>query len=237
MVKVCIDPGHGSKDPGATNGNRYEKTDVLRLALAVKPLLEKQGISVLMTRSDDKEITINQRCALANNAKCDYFLSIHRDAAGSSAYGASAYVWSRADTHTVAQAEGVLDAVLAVAPTMDRGVKKGSANPAWTDYGVNSGTSMASALLELGFITNANDNLRFDRYFDEYAEAIAQGVCKAVGVTYKAGNTPAVPDVPASKPDVLYRVQCGAYSEKKNAEALVKQLKAAGFEAFITANQ
>ena len=50
---------------------------------------------------------------------------------------------------------------------------------------------MASALLELGFITNADDNGRFDRYFDQYAEAIARGLCKAVGVTYTAKDKPA----------------------------------------------
>ena len=48
-----------------------------------------------------------------------------------------------------------------------------------------------SALLELGFITNADDNGRFDRYFDQYAEAVARGLCKAVGVTYTAKDKPA----------------------------------------------
>lgn len=53
MVKICLDPGHGGTDPGALLGKRYEKDDVLRLALAVKPLLEAQGLGVVMTRTDD----------------------------------------------------------------------------------------------------------------------------------------------------------------------------------------
>ena len=44
MVKICLDPGHGGTDYGALLGKRYEKDDALRLALAVKPLLEAQGV-------------------------------------------------------------------------------------------------------------------------------------------------------------------------------------------------
>ena len=61
----------------------------------------------------------------------------------------------------------------------------------YENFGVNVYTTMASALLELGFITNADDNDRFDRYFDQYAEAIARGLCKAVGVAYTAKDKPA----------------------------------------------
>ena len=69
MIKVCLDPGHGAGDPGALLGKRYEKDDVLRLALAVKPLLEAQGVGVVMTRTDDKTVLpIAERCQMANSA-------------------------------------------------------------------------------------------------------------------------------------------------------------------------
>lgn len=232
MIKVCLDPGHCAGDPGAVNGTRYEKNDVLRLALAVRPLLEAQGISVLMTRTDDKEVSINQRCAMANSAKCDYFLSLHRDAAAADAYGISVYVYSRADTRTVSLARGILDRALAVTPTKDRKVNKGSANPAWVDYGVNSGTTMASAMLELGFMTNAADNQRFDRYFDEYARAIAVGICDAFDVGYSDMEDVPKPDAPAIPPvpgnDYIYRVyeQIGAYANPDNAREAAKGKKA-----------
>ena len=51
MVKICLDPGHGGTDSGALLGKRYEKDDVLRLALAVKPLLEAQGVGVTASSS------------------------------------------------------------------------------------------------------------------------------------------------------------------------------------------
>ena len=191
MVKICLDPGHGGTDPGALLGRRYEKDDVLRLALAVKPLLEAQGVGVVMTRTDDETIpSISERCQMANTAGCAYYLSLHRDAAGPAAHGISLWVHSRANDPTVRKAQDILDELLAVVPTQDRGVQKGTPQN-YENFGVNVYTTMASALLELGFITNADDNDRFDRYFDDYAEAIARGLCKAVGVTYTAKDKPA----------------------------------------------
>lgn len=191
MVKICLDPGHGGTDSGALLGKRYEKDDVLRLALAVKPLLEAQGVGVVMTRTDDKSVPpIAERCQMANTAGCVYYLSIHRDAAGPAAHGISLWVHSRANDPTVRKAQDILDELLAVTPTQDRGVQKGTPQN-YENFGVNVYTTMASALLELGFITNADDNGRFDRYFDDYAEAIARGLCKAVGVTYTAKDKPA----------------------------------------------
>ena len=76
-MKICLDPGHGGSDSGATKGSRKEKDDVLKLCLAVKPLVEAQGIGVVLTRTGDTEPTINTRCKTANDQKCDYFLSVH----------------------------------------------------------------------------------------------------------------------------------------------------------------
>ena len=69
MVKICLDPGHGGTDPGALLGKRYEKDDVLRLALAVKPLLEAQGLGVDMTRPADNAVpSLSARCQRAPTA-------------------------------------------------------------------------------------------------------------------------------------------------------------------------
>lgn len=229
-MKICLDPGHGGSDPGAVNGKRYEKDDVLRLALAIKPLLEAQGIETVLTRDTDKAISIADRCALANKTNCAYFLSLHRDAAQATAYGVSAWIHSLANVMTTNKAQTLLDHVLAVAPTYNRRVNKGSANPAWANYGVNVQTNMASCLLELGFMTNSADNDRFDLYFNEYAVAITRGLCKIVGVEYKEP----VPDVvtPITEPRI-YRVQVGAFSVKANAEKLAAELKTKGYQAFV----
>lgn len=181
--KVCLDCGHGGSDPGAVKGSRTEKADVLRLGLKVRDLLTAAGINVVLTRTADESVSINDRCKIANAAKCDYFLSIHRNAATPDAAGNEIWVHSQAVVHVVDKAQKILNAVCAVAGK-NRGVKKGAAGN-YTDYGVNRDTDMPSALLELGFVTSAADNKTFDANFDAYAAAIAKGVCAALGVNYK----------------------------------------------------
>ena len=181
--KVCLDCGHGGSDPGAVNGARTEKADVLRIGLKVRDLLTAQGINVVLTRAADKDVSINERCKIANGAKCDYFLSLHRNSASPDAAGNEIWVHSQAVAHVVDKAQKILTAVCAVAGK-NRGVKKGAAGN-YTDYGVNRDTDMPSALLELGFITSAADNKAFDANFDAYAKAIAKGVCAALGEDYK----------------------------------------------------
>ena len=80
---VCIDAGHGGYDVGATNGERYEKDDNLRLAKAVEAELKARGINTIMTRSDDTYVSLEDRCKTANKKKADLFISLHRNSADS----------------------------------------------------------------------------------------------------------------------------------------------------------
>ena len=185
---ICIDPGHGGVDVGAVRGSRYEKSDNLRMAKAVKALLEPQGIKVVLTRDGDTNPSLSSRCDIANNAKADYFLSIHRNSFGNqTAAGAEIWVHHAAQQSTVNKAQRILDEILSVCGK-DRGVKKGYTGNPNADYAINRESNMASALLELMFISSDYDNSLYDRYFDKLAEAIAKGLCAAVGVTYGVQN-------------------------------------------------
>jgi N-acetylmuramoyl-L-alanine amidase len=229
MANICIDPGHGGKDSGAVAYGRKEKDDVLSLALKIKELLIAQGVSVTMTRSTDKDITIANRTALANKEKCDYFLSLHRDAfSNDSANGSNIYIYSKASDATKKKAQTIYDAVIEASGFRKRGLIMGAAN--FNDYGVNRDTVMSASVLELGFITSKSDNAIFDSKNDAIAKAITKALCSIVGINYKEKTEPKAPD---NNKKVKYIVQAGAFSEKKNAEALVKKLKTAGFDAFI----
>ena len=82
---IMLDPGHGGNDPGKENKTLgvNEKTFTLDVALRLKKLLEIQGWRVLLTRSDDRELSpakktdLQMRDDLANKNKVDLFLSIH----------------------------------------------------------------------------------------------------------------------------------------------------------------
>lgn len=181
MSKIIIlDPGHGGPDPGSLNGTRYEKTDNLRMAKAVRDLLEKQGHTVLMTREGDTNPAHEARLAVATKAKADLFLSIHRNAhSGKTAKGIEIY--ARYQPHQAAMAT-ILEELAKEPNQANRGAKLGA-------YKVLYGATMPAGLIEIGFISNTEDNRLFDLHFDRYAEAVARGICYAVGEGYKTGPT------------------------------------------------
>jgi N-acetylmuramoyl-L-alanine amidase len=81
VKRIVLDPGHGGKDPGAMANGLEEKDIVLKLAKQLKPILEKElGCEVLLTRTDDTYISLEERTAIANTQNADLFLSLHINA-------------------------------------------------------------------------------------------------------------------------------------------------------------
>lgn len=75
---VVLDPGHGGKDYGAIGKITNEKTINLDVGLKVRKMLgEYSGIKVVMTRSTDTFLKLQERADVANAAKADLFVSIH----------------------------------------------------------------------------------------------------------------------------------------------------------------
>ncbi len=77
---VVLDPGHGGIDPGSINGKFEEKAITLSFATALRDMLVRQGIHVVMTRSTDVFVPLEARLSIARAAGADLFLSIHADA-------------------------------------------------------------------------------------------------------------------------------------------------------------
>jgi N-acetylmuramoyl-L-alanine amidase len=79
---VAIDPGHGGEDQGVRSANgTTEKDLVLAVARRVKTAIESRlGIRVLLTRDDDRNVSLDGRAAIANNNKADLFISLHANA-------------------------------------------------------------------------------------------------------------------------------------------------------------
>jgi len=77
--RIVIDAGHGGHDPGTIGpGGVQEKDVVLDVALRVERLVRKElGAEVVMTRSTDVFIPLEERTAIANSKGADLFLSIH----------------------------------------------------------------------------------------------------------------------------------------------------------------
>jgi N-acetylmuramoyl-L-alanine amidase len=93
---IVIDAGHGGHDPGAHGAHNVEKTLTLAAAKALKARLERSGrYTVVMTRSTDTYVGLDQRVAIARRADADLFISLHADAGtDASLRGASVYTLS-----------------------------------------------------------------------------------------------------------------------------------------------
>lgn len=58
---IVIDAGHGGSDPGAVNGNIYEKDFNLQSALYIYNRLKELGVPVSITRDTDEDLTREER--------------------------------------------------------------------------------------------------------------------------------------------------------------------------------
>ncbi|MBS0240708.1 MAG: N-acetylmuramoyl-L-alanine amidase [Proteobacteria bacterium] len=89
---LVIDPGHGGHDSGAQRNGTVEKDAVLAFSLVLAERLRATGrYTVLMTRSDDTFVPLDDRRDFAERNKAALFMAIHADYAGSSAQGATIY--------------------------------------------------------------------------------------------------------------------------------------------------
>lgn len=179
-IKVCIDPGHGDYDVGsALSTGITESGQVLELGLLVKDCLEDAGAEVVMTRSKNDGVSIDKRCSIANDAICDFFVSLHRNsstAMNDGKRGICAAVNSNAPPMDTALAKNILKSLSEVGVSEDLGVIYGYPdNPAY-DYPINTNTVMPSCQVELGYITDDTDNQLFDDNEKAYAQAISDAI-------------------------------------------------------------
>ena len=176
MPTVVLDAGHGGTNPGALNGTRREADDALRMALAVGNLLTQCGVRVIYTRSTNIDLPLARRAEISNNAGADLFVSIHRNASANPNFnGVENWVFTTPSQNALRAAQIVLDRVAAVGVQSNHGIKRGN-------FAVLRLTRAPAMLLELGFITNAEDNRLFDTNFNRYAQAVARGILDYFGI-------------------------------------------------------
>jgi N-acetylmuramoyl-L-alanine amidase len=115
---VVIDPGHGGVDNGTQASGEIEKNLVLAFGLALRDRLENSGkYRVVLTRTDDTFIALDDRVRIAHNEKAALFVSIHADYLrnGGDVQGATIYTLSDkasdAEAERLAEAENRADAI------------------------------------------------------------------------------------------------------------------------------
>ena len=177
MAVFNIAAGHGAGDSGAVYGARLEKTDNLKLALAVETELRKRGHTVRQYRYDDTVNCSASACrAWLENNKADFSIVFHRNAyKPNQATGVE--VWSfDCDTISTQIAAEMSEAMANASALYNRGRKGNGA--AWLSPNV------PCCEPETGFIDNASDNTKFDNSFN----AIVKAVCDTLEKHYGKGT-------------------------------------------------
>lgn len=174
-IVVVIDPGHGGRDPGAVGiGGLQEKNVIFPIAREVATLLEQQGVQVIMTRTDDREIDLEPRVQIAERANASLFVSIHANAISLSrpdVNGLETYYYSSGQR----LAQVIHNAILQNIDVRDRGVRQAR-------FYVLRNTSMPAVLIETGFVTGAEDSRRLADPSQQrlMAAAITQGILQYI---------------------------------------------------------
>ena len=212
--KIMLDAGQGCRDPGAVFNGRQEKDDTLRLTLAIGEILQNNGVDVEYTRTTDVYTSPYERAMKANNAGVDFFISIHRNSfpTDNEVFGVESLVYDLSGIK-YQMAQDINDQLEAIG-FVNLGVK---ARP---NLVVLRRTRMPAVLVEVGFIDSNVDNRLFDDNFDDIAQAIASGILdtlESVGVIQND----------------YYRVQVGAFRNRRYAERLLNELLEQDYPAFI----
>ena len=196
--RIVLDPGHGGKDTGKVSGPyKYtEKAATLDTAARLKILLEKQGFEVVFTRTKDVFVDLDDRPALAANAKADLFISLHYNAgpAGdSSSDGIETYCLTpagqkstnagkaksttgvepgnRFDTANMALGWGIQRRLVKSTGADDRGVRRAR-------FAVLRTLTCPGVLIEGGFMSSRKEGalIADAAYRQKIAEAVAAGI-------------------------------------------------------------
>ena len=167
---VIIDPGHGGKDAGATGLNDIQEKDiVLSISQQVSQLLSQKGIQVILTRDNDSFVTLQGRADMANKADADLFVSIHANSIEphrTDINGLEVYYFNDPSLSNT-----IYQAVTQSVDIRQRGVKQAR-------FYVLRNSRMPSTLVEVGYVTGAEDSIKLSTptYQTQMANAIANGI-------------------------------------------------------------
>lgn len=180
-IVLVIDAGHGGNDPGhetSISGHKDEKALNLNIANYFGSYVSKylKNVRVIYTRTGDATVSLDKRVAIANNAKADYFISIHCNGNDrKSVHGTETHVHSLSVKKSVQLGKKIEKQFSVRAGRHSRGVK--DKNDLTHSLQVLKYTNMTSVLVESGFITNAKEANYLNSTYGQ--EIIASAIFRA----------------------------------------------------------
>ena len=169
-MKWYLDLGHVGKDSGSVGDyNQQESNLFLKIGMIIKESLEKHNQQVITTRQDDKYYSLDYRSKKANENKCDYFVSIHMNAATNKlAKGCEVWVYDeKSKVYTLSK--NICTNLSMAINTLNRGVKVSK------KFSVLRKTKMPALLIEIDFISNPSveSNLASEKYIKDISSSIS----------------------------------------------------------------
>jgi N-acetylmuramoyl-L-alanine amidase len=196
LRSVCLDPGHGGKDPGNQVGSSQEKKFALLLSQELQTELKHAGWKVTLTRTRDNFVELPSRPEIARHDKADLFISLHFNSIGSSASsvkgaevyclapagapstnaggeggGARSFAGNRYNDENMFLAYQLQKALTRKVPIEDRGVHRAR-------FWVLRDAVMPAVLIEAGFLSHPVEGRKIasSSYRRQLASAIVDGL-------------------------------------------------------------
>lgn len=196
LKTVVIDPGHGGVENGAASSYGNEKAFTLDVAKQLKPLLESQGLRVIMTRDSDALVPLPLRAKIANDSRDSIFVSIHFNATDTNGNATGFEIYSltprgapstqdntmqarfaasqngsAVEAASLALSFSVYHSMLGHMPEFDRGIKRAR-------FAVLRLTQIPAILIEGGFLTEREESreIASAEWRGKLAKAISVGI-------------------------------------------------------------
>lgn len=173
---IVIDAGHGGRDSGAvsTDNSIFEKDITLSTAILLRNRLQDAGANVILSRSSDEFVSLDDRVITGHNYQADLFISLHYDAieVANSMSGTTTYYYSESNLEL---ANTVNRYLAQLGPLNNNGVRHGN-------YYVLRANNQPSILLELGYMNSDIDIQHIDTI--AYQSTIVEAVYQALREYY-----------------------------------------------------
>lgn len=195
-VDVVIDPGHGGVDPGANDHDTVEKDITLGIALTMRDMLKRYGVSVGLTRDSDTDCSgwgqlrrgrhqadLNQRARIINTGSVG--LSIHVNTSSDPRQRGAMVLYAANSDPGKALAEMVISELAMVTELNHKSPVPRS------NLLVLTATNVPTVLVEIGFLSNPSDkaNMKDEAFQTLLASAMARGVISYLDALTASENT------------------------------------------------
>ena len=181
---IYLDPGHGGLDPGAMYKSVKEKDINLEISNTLKKLLEENGATVYLTRDGDYDLSVpntinrkrsdlSRRSNIINKSECDMFLSIHLNAESTGTWSGAQVFYDDINEENEKIAK-IMQQLFKDNLNTNRKYKES------TDLYLQKRIKRPGVLVELGFLSNANDRylLKQKFYQKKVSSVMMQGIIK-----------------------------------------------------------